>query len=68
MEAETRTSEAQALIANDVRVPVAQLNGAIQRAAANKLTVQITTSGHIDVTGPAPYYPVVSAQILAEID
>lgn len=68
MKPETPTAETKALIANDVRVLVAQLNEAIQKAAANKLTVQITSSSHIDVRGPATCYPVVSARILAEIE
>lgn len=67
MQTEASTLEAQALIANDIRVLIGQLNVAIQRAAANKLAVQITTTGHIDVRGPATYYPVVSARILSEV-
>ena len=59
--------ENQAMLANDLRVLVSDLNGAIQKAAGAGLKVAITARDVLDVRTAASKYPEISIRVLVEI-
>ena len=64
---ETNRAESQALLANDIRVLVEQLNGTIKRGAEQGLKIQIEASNTLDVKSIATSYPVLSVRVQAEV-
>jgi len=65
---QTETEQEQrALNANDIRVLVGQLNESVRKGAECGLKIQIEISGVLDVKGSATYYPVIAAQVAAEV-
>lgn len=59
--------EQKALIANDIRVLVGQLNEAIKKGAERGLQIALDVSIILDVKGSASCYPVLAAQVAAEV-
>jgi hypothetical protein len=64
----TETFERQALLANDIRVLVSQLNDAINSAAEQQMKIVISVAQRLEIQDDKLSYPVLSAQIYGEIE
>jgi hypothetical protein len=61
------TSETCALIANDIRALVSQLNERMEQAAQEGLRVECTSTVALDLRTKVSSYPSISVRVLAEI-
>ena len=61
------TPEQAALLANDLRVLVSQLNERVQEAARAGLQVEINASLSVNLDGDVLSYPTVSIRVTAEV-
>lgn len=60
--------ERLALLANDIKALVSQLNEAMQKAAQDRIKIECQVTGELNfASGRSVFYPVVSVRILAEV-
>jgi hypothetical protein len=59
--------ERQAMIANDVRVLVSELNEKIKQASKQGLRVEVDDNYRLEFKAGVCGYPVISVRVLAEV-
>ena len=65
---QTETEQEQAaLLANDIKVLIGELNESIKRAAEKGLRVHVEVSSAMDFKASASLYPALSIGVLAEV-